>query len=55
MSGPLVTPAGRVLGVIFAAAADDRNVGFALTAREAAGVADQGSDRTRGVRTGDCA
>jgi len=53
--GPLVTPNGRVLGVIFAAAADDRNVGFALTAREAAGVAQAGRVRTRGVRTGDCA
>jgi S1-C subfamily serine protease len=53
--GPLVTPGGQVLGVIFAAAADDRNVGFALTAVEVAGVAKSGADRTRGVRTGDCA
>jgi S1-C subfamily serine protease len=53
--GPLVTPNGRVLGVIFAAAADDRNVGFAVTAKEAAGVAQQGIERTRRVRTGDCA
>jgi S1-C subfamily serine protease len=53
--GPLVTPGGQVLGVIFAAAADDRNVGFALTAEEAAGTAKLGQDRTRSVRTGDCA
>jgi S1-C subfamily serine protease len=53
--GPLLTPNGRILGVIFAAAADDRNIGFAVTAREAAGVAQDGRDRTRGVRTGDCA
>jgi S1-C subfamily serine protease len=53
--GPLVTPNGRVLGVIFAAAADDRNVGFAVTAKEAAGVAQQGIERTRRVRTGECA
>jgi S1-C subfamily serine protease len=53
--GPLVTPNGRVLGVIFAAAADDRNVGFAVTAKEAAGVAQQGIERTKRVRTGDCA
>jgi S1-C subfamily serine protease len=53
--GPLVTPNGKVLGVIFAAAADDRNVGFAVTAREAAGVARLGIERTREVRTGDCA
>ena len=53
--GPLVTPNGRVLGVIFAAAADDRNVGFALTAAEAKGAASAGSDRTAAVRTGSCA
>ena len=53
--GPLVTPNGRVLGVIFAAAADDRNTGFAVTAREASGAAERGAERTRGVRTGDCA
>ena len=53
--GPLITPNGQVLGVIFAAAADDKNTGFALTADEAAGVAEAGVVRTRGVRTGDCA
>jgi S1-C subfamily serine protease len=53
--GPLVAPNGDVLGVIFAAAADNRNVGFAVTAKEAAGVAESGAERTRGVRTGDCA
>lgn len=53
--GPLIDPAGDVLGVIFAAAADDKNVGFALTADEAAGVAKAGRENTRGVRTGECA
>jgi S1-C subfamily serine protease len=53
--GPLISPNGQVLGVIFAAAADDKNTGFALTATEAAPVAGQGQNRTRGVRTGDCA
>ena len=53
--GPLVTTNGQVLGVIFAAAADNRNVGFALTAAEAAGVAGAGAKKTSGVRTGDCA
>src|SRR5581483_11999760 len=33
--GPLINPAGKVLGVIFAAAADDPQTGFALTANEA--------------------
>jgi S1-C subfamily serine protease len=53
--GPLVTPNGQVLGVIFAAAADDRNIGFALTADEASSVAREGERRTRGAPTGDCA
>ena len=53
--GPLVAPNGDVLGVIFAAAADDQTVGFALTAEEAAGTAQLGLERTRGVKTGDCA
>jgi S1-C subfamily serine protease len=53
--GPLISPSGRVLGVIFAAAADDRNVGFALTAAEAEGVASAGTARTAAVQTGKCA
>ncbi|WP_153040551.1 MarP family serine protease [Actinoplanes sp. TFC3] len=53
--GPLIAQNGDVLGVIFAAAADDRNIGFALTAAEAAGTARLGLERTRGVKTGDCA
>ncbi len=53
--GPLISTGGQVLGVIFAAAADDKNTGFALTAAEAAPVAQAGESRTRGVRTGDCA
>ncbi|MFC7530384.1 MarP family serine protease [Actinoplanes sp. GCM10030250] len=53
--GPLIDPNGDVLGVIFAAAADDKNVGFALTADEAAGTAKAGRENTKGVRTGECA
>jgi S1-C subfamily serine protease len=53
--GPLVAPNGRVLGVIFAAAADDPKTGFALTAAEAASTAKAGTDRTDAVRTGNCA
>ncbi|GAA3943671.1 MarP family serine protease [Actinoplanes auranticolor] len=52
--GPLVAPNGDVLGVIFAVAREDRNVGFALTAAEASGPAKLGADRTRGVETGAC-
>jgi uncharacterized membrane protein required for colicin V production len=53
--GPLIDPNGDVLGVIFAAAADDKNVGFALTSDEAAPVARTGRANTREVRTGECA
>ncbi|MBO4162069.1 MULTISPECIES: MarP family serine protease [Micromonospora] len=52
--GPLVSSNGLVLGVIFAAAADDPNTGFAVTAEEARPVALAGAERTRGVATGDC-
>jgi hypothetical protein len=44
-----------VLGVIFAAAADDPNTGFAVTADEAAPVAGAGLDTTRRAGTGECA
>ncbi|GGK11694.1 acid resistance periplasmic serine protease MarP [Pilimelia terevasa] len=53
--GPLVTADSRVLGVIFAAAADDRNTGFAVSATEAAGVAEVGRTATDRTRTGRCA
>jgi S1-C subfamily serine protease len=46
--GPLVDPQGRVLGVIFAAAADDPNVGYALTAKEVADEAREGARRPAG-------
>ncbi|WP_127543881.1 MarP family serine protease [Actinoplanes sp. OR16] len=53
--GPLIDPNGTVLGVIFAAAADDKNVGFALTADEASSVAEDGKTSTKAVKTGECA
>jgi S1-C subfamily serine protease len=53
--GPLISPNGVVLGIIFAAAADDRNTGFAVTAREAATVASAGRSRTEATGTGRCA
>lgn len=52
--GPLIAPDGTVYGVIFAAAADDPDTGYALTAEESLGVADAGHDATRAVSTGDC-
>lgn len=52
--GPLIAPNGSVLGVIFAAAADDRNTGFAVTAEEASPVAAAGRTRTESTSTGGC-
>jgi S1-C subfamily serine protease len=53
--GPLITPNGRVLGVIFAAAADDPNTGFAVTAEEATPIAAAAAGKTAGVGTQTCA
>ncbi|MFG1950652.1 MarP family serine protease [Micromonospora sp. NPDC048830] len=52
--GPLLSSNGLVLGVIFAAAADDPHTGFAVTAAEARPVALAGAERTRPVSTGKC-
>lgn len=53
--GPLVSSAGKVLGVIFAASVTDEDTGYALTAGQVAEAAAAGLTRTRGVDTGDCA
>ena len=53
--GPLVSSGGRLLGVIFAAAVDDPETGFALTADEARPVAAATATRTTTVGTGNCA
>jgi S1-C subfamily serine protease len=53
--GPLISSDGEVLGVIFAAAADDPQTGFALTAAEAASVIKAGKTATEHVSTGSCA
>ena len=52
--GPLVSPEGNVYGVIFAAAADDPQTGYALTAQEVASDADRGRRATAEVGTGRC-
>lgn len=52
--GPLLAPDGRVYGVIFAAAADDPNTGYALTAKEVASDAQMGRTATNAVSTGSC-
>jgi S1-C subfamily serine protease len=52
--GPLLAPDGRVIGVIFAAAADDPSTGYALTAREVAKDATDGARATGDVSTQGC-
>jgi S1-C subfamily serine protease len=52
--GPLLATNGKVYGVIFAAAADDPQTGFALTAQEAAPIANAGRTATQAVSTRDC-
>jgi S1-C subfamily serine protease len=52
--GPLVDTEGRVLGVIFAAAADDDSTGFAVSAEQAAPVALAGLRLTAETGTGPC-
>jgi S1-C subfamily serine protease len=53
--GPLIAPNGTVLGVIFAAAADDPNVGYAVTADQASDIAAAGRNATTAKPTGSCA
>ncbi len=52
--GPLIDLQGKVYGVIFAAAADDDRVGYALTAEEVAGPAKAGRAATERVSTRTC-
>ncbi|MGZ6793109.1 MAG: trypsin-like peptidase domain-containing protein, partial [Mycobacteriales bacterium] len=52
--GPLLDPRGRVYGVVFAAAADDPQTGYALTAGEVASDAAAGRTATARVSTQGC-
>jgi S1-C subfamily serine protease len=52
--GPLVDPNGSVLGVVFAAAADDSSTGFALTLAEATPVMNAGESASSRAGTGAC-
>jgi S1-C subfamily serine protease len=52
--GPLLDTDGRVLGVIFAAALDDDETGFALAPSEVLPVADAAATRRDPVPTGRC-
>ena len=52
--GPLLTPTGQVYGVIFAAATDQEDTGYALTAKEVAPDAEAGRTATARVDTQEC-
>ena len=52
--GPLVSPAGDVTGVVFAASVSDRSTGYALTADQVSQAAAQGITSSASVDTGDC-
>ena len=53
--GPLIDPQGRVIGLIFGAAVDDADTGFALTAAQIAPVVQEASGLSQDVSTGNCA
>lgn len=52
--GPLISPNGSVLGVVFGAAVNNEDTGFALTRRQVTGALEQ-VDSTARVPTGNCA
>lgn len=52
--GPLLNPQGEVIGVIFAAAVDDPETGYALTMAESTSVLDAGRRASGAVSTGSC-
>lgn len=52
--GPLVSPAGEVYGVVFAASVSDDDTGYALTADQVAASAAAGRTADRPVPTGAC-
>jgi S1-C subfamily serine protease len=53
--GPLLTPDGKIAGVVFAKSLDDSNTGYALTANEISSDAATGSTATQPVDTQSCA
>ena len=52
--GPLLSPRGRVFGVVFAAGLGEADTGYAITAAQAAEVAAAGRTATAPVDTGAC-
>lgn len=53
--GPMLSPTGNVLGVVFGAAVDDQETGFVLTAQQVQPAFDAARGRTRAADTGACA
>jgi S1-C subfamily serine protease len=53
--GPIVTPQGKVAGVVFAASVTDPETGYALTAAQVSDSVRAGTSADREVNTGDCA
>jgi S1-C subfamily serine protease len=52
--GPLLSPSGAVVGVVFARSLDDDNTGYALTLDEARPVLDAATGSFSPVSTGEC-
>ena len=53
--GPMVSSAGDVTGVVFAASVTDADTGYALTTDQVQQAATQGRSSTQPVSTGGCA
>lgn len=53
--GPMISPGGQVVGVVFGAALDDKETGFVLTAEQVQPAVNAAQDRTRQADTGACA
>ncbi|AEA28601.1 MarP family serine protease [Pseudonocardia benzenivorans] len=53
--GPMITPGGQVLGVVFGAALDDSETGFVLTADQVSAALNAADNLTRRADTGTCA
>ena len=52
--GPLLAPNGRVYGVVFAAGLGEEETGYAITAEQAAPLAQRGAQSSEPVDTGAC-
>lgn len=53
--GPMITPDGKVIGVVFGAAVEDPETGFTLTAEQVRAEVDLAPSQTSNVSTGSCA